>query len=237
MNIDKYINKNKIFLILKSISLMLLLLIWGYFIIIIFQIFGIKINNLPKNHKIIFQFMSDITFIIFLLSIYKKDIIKDFKNYFNKKIFNNIELSLKYWLVGVSIMYISNIIISLIIPNTISTNETLVREMINKYPIFMAFELSIYAPITEEIIFRKSIREYCNNKYLYIILTGLIFGGVHIISSLTSPIYLLFLIPYSALGIALGALYYKSNNLFSTIVVHSIHNTISLILLLTVGGI
>ena len=96
----------------------------------------------------------------------------------------------------------------------------------------MAFQLIIYAPLTEEIIFRKSIKDITNNKKIYILLSGFIFGSLHVITSLTSPIGLLYLIPYCSLGCIFAHLYHKTDNIFSTITAHSIHNTIALLVYL-----
>ena len=53
-------------------------------------------------------------------------------------------------------MIISNIIISFFVEGN-STNETLIREYINIMPIYMIFSSCIYAPFTEEMVFRKSL--------------------------------------------------------------------------------
>ena len=130
-------------------------------------------------------------------------------------------------------MFLSNIIIYFITGGKIAGNEEAVREMIKLSPITMAFEVAIYAPIVEELIFRDSIKKITNHKYIYPILSGLIFGGMHVIFSLNSTIDLLYLLPYSALGIAFACLYRDTNNIFSTIVIHSLHNLLALILVLS----
>ena len=148
-------------------------------------------------------------------------------------ILKNIFTSLKYWLLGLSIMVISNSIITIVTNETLAANEEAVRNLIDTHPLYMAFQLIIYAPLTEELIFRKSIREITNNKAIYILLTGLIFGGMHVISSIQSAKDLLYLIPYCSLGFTFGYLYTKTDNIFSTITAHATHNTLALILYLT----
>ena len=123
-------------------------------------------------------------------------------------------------------------IIAILTNGKLATNEESVRSLIQLAPWYMAFELIIYAPISEELIFRKSIRKITNNRYFYVFLSGLIFGSLHVISSLNSPIDLLYLIPYCSLGFAFALLYSKTNNIFSTITIHSMHNTLALILYL-----
>lgn len=224
--------ENKIKNILKTLGLILLLLTFSYIPIIFLAFFGINYNNFSYTSKVIYSFICDIILIIMFISIYKKDIFKDFKNYFNKKFFSNLKTSIKYWLIGLVIMITSNLIITIITNGAIASNEEAVRSLIDKAPLYMLFELVIYAPITEELIFRRSMKDIFKNKYIYIITSGLIFGLMHIITSINSPIELLYLIPYSALGIIFAILYQKTNNIFSTITIHSIHNGLTLILYL-----
>ena len=134
-------------------------------------------------------------------------------------------------------MIISNIIISFFIEGN-STNETLIREYINIMPIYMIFSSCIYAPFTEEMVFRKSLRNCFNNKVLYILLSGLIFGSMHLLSA-SSIVELVFLIPYSALGCAFAYMYSKTDNIFVPMSFHMMHNTIivlNYILVFVIGG-
>ena len=220
---------NKLKPIGTTIFLILLMLCWGVIPSILIEILNINKTNLSDLTKIIFTLFFDIIFIILIFSVYLDENIKDLKEYFNKNFKKNIKQSIKYWLIGLSIMIASNLIISLI-TSDIAGNEEAVREMIDKFPLYMAFQVIIYAPLTEEIIFRKSIRKITNNKYLYILLSGLIFGSLHVISSITTPLDWLYLIPYSALGFTFAISYTKTNNIFSTIVAHAIHNTLAFIL-------
>lgn len=225
--------ENKIYKIAKTLILILFLFIWNAFSIIILTILGINYNSLSSNLKIITMLCSDILFCLFLIFLYKKEILENVKSYFNRDFKANLQLSFKYWSVGITIMLISNIIISIVTNGTLSTNEEEVRNLIDQTPWYMVFQLIIYAPITEEIIFRKSIKDIFHQKYLYILTSGIIFGGLHVLTSLTSPLGLLYLIPYCSLGFAFASLYYKTNNIMSTIIPHAFHNFLALILYLT----
>lgn len=232
-NITEIKKESKILInILKTIGLIFLLLIWNYIPMTIMYSIGINYEEFSQIQKIFYLLSCDISLILILIFIYRKSFIKDLKNFFNKNFLSNLETPLRYWGIGVLVMITSNIIINTLTPNAIAGNEESVRSLIDIAPLFMAFELAIYAPITEELIFRKSIKDITNNKYIYILLSGLIFGGMHVIGSITSTYDILYLIPYSALGIAFASLYHKTNNLFSTITVHSIHNTLTLVLYL-----
>lgn len=219
--------------ILISFGLIILFLIWSFIPILILEILGIDYNNFNQLGKYIFTLISDILFLILLFIVYKKDIIRDFKNYFNSNIKSNIKTSFLYWGIGFGIMLVSNAIIAIITNGKLATNEEAVRELIQVVPWYMAFSLMIHAPISEELVFRKSLRNITKNPYIYSIISAFIFGGLHVISSLQSPIDLLYLIPYCSLGFMFALLYSKTNNIFSTITIHSFHNTLALIIYLT----
>lgn len=226
-------NKSKY--ILVTIGLILLMLTWGIIPQLILLLLNINISTIPEYIKIFITLIFDIAFLFLIIFFYKKDVKEDFLKFFNKKnIIKNFKTSLRYWLVGVLIMVTCNLIISTI-TNSIATNEEAVREMIDKFPLYMAFQVMIYAPISEEIIFRKSISDITKNKYLYIFISGFIFGFLHVISSITTMVDLLYLLPYCSLGFIFALLYKKTNNIFSTITAHSIHNTLAFILYL-IGG-
>jgi len=228
--------KIKIKEIIKFILIFLLYLLYSDIIIIILTKLGVNIKVLPNNLKIAIMFLINLSLMIMLFIFYSKSIkenLKDLKLNFKSYIKDNF----KYYVIGLLIMIISNIIISFFIEGN-STNETLIREYINIMPIYMIFSSCIYAPFTEEMVFRKSLRNCFNNKVLYILLSGLIFGSMHLLSA-SSIVELVFLIPYSALGCVFAYMYYKTNNIFVPMTFHMVHNTIIVInylLMLIIGG-
>ena len=223
---------NKIAKTIIFILLLFLLLFWGALPQILLSLMGREYKDIPEIMRILMAFINDILLIIIFLSIYKKTIKKDFKNYFGKNIKNNIKESFSNWLLGFGIMITSNLVIVIITNGQLAANEEAVRGLIDKYPLYMAFQLVLYAPITEEIVFRKSIKDIIKNKNLYIIVSGLIFGGLHVLTSLSNPLGFLYLIPYCTLGCIFAHLYQKTDNIFSTITAHSFHNTIALLVYL-----
>lgn len=228
--------KIKIKEIIKFILIFLLYLLYSDIIIIILTKLGVNIKVLPNNLKIAIMFLINLSLMIMLFIFYSKSIkenLKDLKLNFKSYIKDNF----KYYVIGLLIMIISNIIISFFIEGN-STNETLIREYINIMPIYMIFSSCIYAPFTEEMVFRKSLRNCFNNKVLYILLSGLIFGSMHLLSA-SNLVELVFLIPYSALGCAFAYMYSKTDNIFVPMSFHMMHNTIivlNYILVFVIGG-
>ena len=231
---------------MKKISpiLIFILLILGIdlFSYIPIVLFHININNLSMTMRIIYTLCTDIGFMIIIFTLYRKELIENFKYYFKNftKIFST---SFNYYIIGLIIMYISNNLIAIFFSNATPNNENMTRLLIDKYPLYMLFSVAIYAPFIEEIIFRKSIKDvidnYCNNnknKYIYIIISGLLFGAMHVIGMSSTPIDYLYIIPYMALGCSFAITYTKTNNIFSTITMHSLHNLIAIITYFMIGG-
>ena len=125
-------------------------------------------------------------------------------------------------------MLFSNIIITFFF-SELAENEQIVRSYIDLAPALMFVEVALFAPFSEELLFRKSIRELVPNKWLYIFISGFIFGGLHVIGT-PGLLGILSLIPYCSLGFAFSYTYAKSDNIFSTISMHMLHNSATIIL-------
>ena len=219
---------NKISMIFKSIWIILLLILFST---IFFSIFNINPNNISDKMYVVYLTTSELILTVIYFAIYRKSLVNDFKD-FKKDINGNLELAFRYWVVGFMVMVVSNLFITLVLGKTIAGNEEAVRNYIKTAPILMAISTVIFAPINEELTFRKSIRDAISNKWAYVLLSGIIFGGLHVISYVSSPLDLVYLIPYCSLGISFALLYYRTNNIFSSISMHMMHNLLSIIVYL-----
>ena len=189
--------------------------------------------NISDDLAVLLKLMADITFAGVLFFIYKKTIIEDFKKFF-KNLKNILPTSLLYWGIGLFVMAISNIAIAKLTGIDTSTNQENVIKIIKAAPILALLITTVIAPFTEEIVFRKTFKDAIQSKIPFILISGIAIGAIHIISSFDNPLGLLYIIPYSALGIAFGAIYYKTDNIFSTISIHMLHNGILVLLKLLI---
>lgn len=219
--------KHKIRSITKCIGLFILFFTISSIPIIVFNI---NINKFSDFEILLYSFGCNIAYLTIIIACYYKTLKKDFTPFF-KNFWTNFEESFKYYLIGLGIMVGSNLLITQVLGGGLGNNEETIRSYIDIAPLLMLFEVSIYAPITEELLFRKSIRELINNKWLYILVSGFIFGALHV-TGITSAFDLLYLIPYCSLGFTFAYTYAKTDNIYSTISVHAIHNTITIILYL-----
>lgn len=190
-----------------------------------FIIMGVNTTTLPIWVKVFYLTMYSVLTASLIMIIYNKKLSKDFKDmkknsikYFNKYI--------KYWLIGLFIMMISNLFINLIVTNDIPSNEQAIRETFNISPLYIFFSAVIYAPIVEELIFRQSIKNIFNNKWLFIIISGLLFGSMHVFGDFKNITDLLYIIPYSTPGIIFAYMLEDSDNICVPMSFHFIHNGI-----------
>ena len=126
-------------------------------------------------------------------------------------------------------MMISNIIIINITSINNSTNQEYITSLLGKYPLYTIIATILIAPITEELMFRLNIRKIFKSDILFIIMSGLIFGALHLTVA-TSFKELLFIIPYSIPGIIFAYTLTKSKNIFVPISLHTMHNTLMILL-------
>lgn len=209
--------------ILLTICLFVAELLYSYCVVLVLQHFGIDITNYSNTLKYQIIIGIDLSFMFILFLLYRKTLLKDITLYI-KYFIKNISTGTKYWIIGLCIMMLSNIIISYYFPGG-SANEEAVQNIIKQVPIYMVFSTIIYAPFVEELIFRKSIRDIIDNDYLYIIISGLTFGFVHTLAGSTLQ-ELIYIIPYGALGSCFAIMHVKTKNIYTSMTFHMIHNAI-----------
>ncbi len=190
-----------------------------------FQLLDIDITKIPLYLKVIYLLCYEAILIGIIVLIHLKKLKVDLadlkKNH--KKHFKDC---LKYWLIALFIMYTSNLFISLI-QSGLPTNEEIIRSQFEISPIYIFISAVIFAPVLEELIFRQSFRNLFQNKWLFIIISGLVFGGMHVFNSDSlTVIDLLYIIPYSAPGMAFAYMLYKTDNIFISMGFHMLHNGI-----------
>ena len=128
-------------------------------------------------------------------------------------------------------MIVTNSLISSI-TQSMPQNEIQNRTLFNSLPLYSIISSIFLAPITEEIVFRASLKDLPLNINLKSLLSALIFGFIHVIFNGD----FIFTIPYAALGFFLARTYYETDNIYTSIFIHMFHNGLCLLVLFTMGG-
>lgn len=215
------INFKKIPLLL---GIILLFFFSSLFQLIPIYLLNINTNSITTSQNLWLIIFSDFVLLTILILVFRKSLIKDFKK-IKGNLYSILDSGIKYWLIGLIVMIVSNIIIGLFITQAHAGNEESVQEIIHSSALSI-IAIGILSPIIEELTFRKTFREVFKNKILFVLTSGLIFGGLHVVLSLSSYWDLFYIIPYSSLGIAFGYMYQKTDNIYTSIIMHIFHNTV-----------
>ena len=188
-----------------------------------FKLFDISSDDLPLTVKVVYAITLETLIMCLIMLVLNKKISKDFKNMIknHKKYFKKY---FKFYLIALGIMFISNFFINIILNNGIASNEKTLREIFDISPIYIFFSSVIFAPIVEELVFRQSIRNIIPNKVIFVLISGLIFGSLHVLTDYSGLTDLLYLIPYCAPGFAFAYILADSDNIFISIALHCMHN-------------
>lgn len=220
-----------------GLGVLLFYLIGSTFCYEITSIFIKNFDDLNIIIKQIYLILYQTILTLIIVYIYTKDLIPNFKDFIKNNI-KYFKKYIKYWFLMLGLMMASNAIIILFVTTSTPQNQQAIIDTLISAPIYIFIISVLIAPILEELVFRLSFRKmFEHSNILFILFSGLFFGGMHVIGSLENLIDLIFIIPYSIPGFIFAYIYTKSKNIFIPISLHFIHNGImmglQIILLLT----
>lgn len=222
---------NKILDNLTSISKAFYGLIIYFAISFIFSyIINANINNLTYVTYNIILISSELITATLLLIIFRKKLLIDFKD-FDKNYKDYLSVGFKIWIIGFLVMLLSNYYINLLVPNTSAYNQELNQLAINNYPLYSVISIVMIGPFIEELVFRFSFKNNLKSKKMYYLLSVLIFSSLHALNGFNSLYDLLYFIPYGALAFTFSYIYDKTDNIFTTVIIHTFHNFIAVLLI------
>ncbi len=214
---NKYINK-------KTDALNSIIIVFLFIMIM----FILPLFNFSKHIPVYFIYI-----VIFLLVIVLN--FKRLKNDF-KLFASNFKLYfpfiIKRYFIMLGVMIIVALPIVFLNKGEVSSNQQMLNNMFQKLPLMSLLLSTIYAPFVEENVFRLSFANIIKNKTLFIIISGFLFGMLHMIDKFTSIWDLLYIFQYSTLGICLAKAYADSKNIFVSISMHFIQNFLAAVLIL-----
>ena len=217
--------KNYLLKIVKAIFIFILFRYsWTFQLIPVF-IFRMDVDNLSNAMGVILSGFSSLVLALILFFIYKEDIVAEFKKFKNKWL-TNLDIGLKYWVIGLCGMMVSNFIIGLLFNSGQAGNEETVQSMIGTLPWLMLINAGFLAPWNEEIIFRKTLKDIFSKKWVFVLVSGILFGLAHVIGNIDVWTDWLFILPYGSLGLAFAAAYYDTDTVFTPMIFHMIHNVV-----------
>ncbi len=174
--------------ICKLVISILLFFFLASIIYIIIACLGFKLDLDNNTHYVFLDFITSLfltlIFVLMYFKLFKKGI---------KKI-PNIGKFISSVFIAFLAMYGVKIVSSLInaillilfgISEATVENQALIEELLESAPAMMIISTAILAPTYEEVLFRGAIGEVIKNKKVFILVSGLIFGLMHVADSLT----------------------------------------------------
>ena len=233
--------KNKIIDIVKVLICFLLFFSISTILKLFLFLFKIDVSKFNSRNIVIFQFVISLIMVIVLFIIYFNEFKNDFIK-FKKSINDNVHTIINLFLIFMIVKFIVSIFSSFLLivfgyngTDAISINQQSLENYVRTLPLLMVFSGCIFAPFYEEGIFRLGIKKVFNNKWLFIIVSGSLFGLLHIFplkDGVTVFLGLIQSITYVTMGIFLSYIYYKKNNIYISIGVHLLNNLLSMLVLL-----
>lgn len=219
------LKKNSFKYIIRGLIVFLLFHYSVYLQLIPIKLLNIDVHHVSNKMIVLLSAFSSMGIAFILFFIYHKDLKKEFKK-FMKDPLGNMDVGMKYWIIGLIIMMASNLFLSQVLKSGGANNENTVQEMLKSLPWLMVIIAGFFAPFSEEIVFRKTLKDVFKNKWLFAFLSFLLFGGAHVIDSAKTIVDYLYIIPYGALGGAFALAYHETDTIFTSMTMHMIHNLI-----------
>lgn len=203
----------------------------------IFKLVGINYSDFNYiDYACLNTFIELIMFVVVLL-FYKKYLKKDLVLFkLNKK--DYIKKIISYFLIFLVVKYgvalFSSLLLVMLGSDLVtSENQETVVTLAKTLPFMMMISTSLLAPFVEEGIFRLGIRKVINNKYLFILVSGLIFGFMHIFPT-ELPLYVALIesLNYVTMGLLLAYIYNETDNIYVVVIIHALNNLLSMLMIL-----
>ncbi len=177
-------------------------------------------------------------FILLLFVILKKKsaLVEDIKKFKKDKKRNII-----YTIIGAIVLTGIGILLPILrehlFSSEMSANQAGLASVINdKTPLYSLVSyfliLSIVIPMLEEIFCRLNFRKSFKTITMFIIITSLLFGMLHMTNASLSISFIYDLFMYSSMGACLGYVYYKTDSICSSMIMHILNNSLSVIIMI-----
>lgn len=230
--------REKIYNILKLVLGFLFFFYFGDIVVNLLKLVGIKVEDLSNLGTVIYQFVISTFMFGFLLIIYFKNIKSDFLS-FKKQVEKNIRYIIKMFFIFMITKYVVSVLSVIIMTvcgfdtsSMTSVNQNLIEMYVKASPVLMFLSAAVLAPMYEEILFRIGIGKVIRNKFLFVIISGFIFGFMHVFpleEGISLTLGLMQSITYVTMGIFLAYVYSKTGNIFMSIGLHFLNNLLSIL--------
>ncbi|MDD4407214.1 MAG: CPBP family intramembrane metalloprotease [Bacilli bacterium] len=226
--------KNKLIDIFKFLVVILLFFNIGKTFSIIFNKLNINVDTFNFIDIAYSEALISLVLFIILFFIYKKTLLDDLFE-FKINIKNNLKKCFKLFVILLIVKIIATFIIYILsfilkINISVSENQSIINLLLSSAPIIMLISTVLLTPFVEEIIFRLGLKKIIKNSGLFILLSGLIFGFMHVFpTDINITVALIQSISYVFIGTLIAYYYVKYKNIYFVIIIHSLNNLLGVL--------
>ncbi len=200
------------------------------------NITSIILSTFKVTNTTLVSFVADILFLIGIVFAYRNNLKSDLETL--KKDYSIVKIA-KTVVAWVVIIFIFNILMGALtealFPNlAVDDNTNAITSLSNISTSYTIFKTMIFAVIAEELLFRESISDVVKNKYIFIVLTAIIYTLLNFIFvGFDSKIIVMDILSYFLPALLFSAAYVKNkNNVIILMLIKFFYNLIPLIILL-----
>ena len=210
---------------IKIILCIFLIYIFSNFIGSIIEAINVVISKNSYINLIHVMFYTNLIFLILFIILFKIIKIKIFR--YSLKNISKKELKV---LVKIALL---TILFSIILSNFVSYFNLMPENIIeniakNTNTLILFLSLVIFAPISEELIFRYTIFGFSKNKVIGSVVSSVLFSLAHVLYDFNISSFFI----YFSMGLLLSYIYIKTKSVEGSIFAHFINNLISFIQLI-----
>jgi len=131
-----------------------------------------------------------------------------------------------------ALVWFLSLVVQFFLPNDPSVNQQTAIDLTLSQPLFSFFAVVIFAPLTEELIFRGMLARYLfpkqdkSKQVLFLLVSSVLFALIHFPGDVQQ-----FLV-YTSLGFSLGLAYISRKGLVYSISLHALNNLVSFLMIL-----
>ena len=131
-----------------------------------------------------------------------------------------------------ALVWFLSIVVQFFLPNDPSVNQQTATDLTLTQPLFSFFATVIFAPLTEELIFRGMLARYLfpkqdkSKQVLFLLVSSVLFALIHFPGDVQQ------FFVYFSLGFSLGLAYISRKGLVYSISLHALNNLVAFLMIL-----
>ena len=179
------------------------------------NVISVVLSTFKITNATMLSFLADLIFLICIVFAYRDNLKKDFENL--KKDYK-ISTIIKTIIIWVVIIFVFNILMGalteMIYPNMATDDNTNAMSTLFKTSMsYSLFKTMIFAVVAEELLYRESISDVVKNKYIFIVISSIVYTIMNFIFvGFESDIIVMDILSYFLPALLFSTAYVKNNN-------------------------